>query len=84
VGLNLTNYESDNHWTAQAACRGFDVEMFFTDARTGAAVVKVCDTCPVRGDCLEAAMVEEGHWGVRHGIRGGLTGNQRARLSRTA
>ena len=80
---NLTDHHPNQHWTAQAACRGIDVELFFADALTGAAVIKVCDTCPVRQDCLQAAMTEEGHWGVRHGIRGGLTGNQRARLART-
>jgi len=36
--------------------------------------VAVCQTCPVRADCLEAGMAE------RHGIWGGTTERERVRL----
>lgn len=40
---------------------------------------RVCITCPVRQQCLDAAMTEEAYLGglERHGIRGGLTAKDR-------
>jgi hypothetical protein len=42
----------------------------------------VCRSCPVRSECLDAALVEEAELGPleAHGVRGGLTAPQRAGL----
>jgi WhiB family redox-sensing transcriptional regulator len=59
-------------WQAQAACRGFDVNLFFPDgeARETRAQVAdakaVCAGCRVRRPCLEFALAypeEKGIWG---------------------
>lgn len=84
--------EAPDTWIAQSACAGDDPRLFFPEDvearyRTEAADAAraICATCPVRTDCLEDAMRTEvphhGH-GVltaahRHGIRGGLDGEQR-------
>ncbi|MDN3358244.1 WhiB family transcriptional regulator [Actinomadura sp. DC4] len=70
-------------WRALAACRPFDSAIFFPD-RTAyrnnavAGAKAVCRRCPVREECLEAAM--EG--GEKVGIWGGLTPVERANLRR--
>lgn len=57
-------------WTALAACRGTNPEIFFptridtTDAATAAAF---CDHCPVAPQCLHAAHTEPRTYGVRAG-----------------
>jgi WhiB family redox-sensing transcriptional regulator len=46
-------------WRALAACRGVDPERFFPDAMDGAGIAAakaVCAGCPVRAECLSAAM----------------------------
>jgi WhiB family redox-sensing transcriptional regulator len=70
-------------WRARAACRPLDSAMFFPD-RTAyrnndvAGAKAVCRRCPVREECLEAAM--EGREKI--GIWGGLTPVERANLHR--
>lgn len=67
-----------------AACLG-DGEMWFSfDPRDIACAIDVCNGCPVRDACLEAALRAEGQspGGQRYGIAGGLTPSQRARLRR--
>lgn len=80
-------------WRERAACAGMPSELFFDDiwpedeegnplplvqvaldrART------VCQSCPVRTDCYLEAMTEEDGAAAarRHGLRGGLTPEQR-------
>jgi len=66
-------------WAAQAACRGLDVELFFsTSPMTTEAAKAVCRDCPVQAECLEEAMAIED---CRHGIFGGLTPDERDRLA---
>lgn len=57
--------------------------MFFpAGPRQGDLAREMCQACPLRRPCLEAAIVEEA--GLlpydRYGIRGGLTAPQRAEL----
>jgi WhiB family redox-sensing transcriptional regulator len=69
-------------WVASAACPSTDPEVFFpekggstTEAR------KVCSGCPVRLQCLDAAMRDEqgkSH-DSRHGVRGGLSPRARVK-----
>jgi hypothetical protein len=46
------------------------------------AAITVCRACPVTAECLEYALAREDAAGTRYGIWGGLTADQRARLSR--
>ena len=67
------------NWRQRAACTGLDTEIFFpvSDADAGPAKA-VCETCPVRDQCLEwslATRQEDGVWG-------GLTDNERLRRRR--
>ena len=68
-------------WQARARCQGMDVNLFFPDrlelGEAFDAVVAeakaVCGACPVRADCLEAALDR----GERDGIWGGATERER-------
>jgi WhiB family redox-sensing transcriptional regulator len=74
----------DQSWQSDAECQvtgqqGMDPELFFPGPdemdkiRTAKAL---CSRCPVRRTCLEAAL----ETGDTHGIRGGLTEEERAPL----
>jgi len=68
-------------WTTQAACLRRDTEDWYPDDRhtireeleAGAAAQAICETCPVRVDCLRMAFDR----GEQHGIWGGATPLQR-------
>jgi len=76
----------DSHpdWRADAACRNADPELFFPDGdvRFARAQVKtaklICRGCPVSATCLSWALAS----GQEAGIWGGLTEEERRRLSR--
>lgn len=65
----------DGDWWRDAACCGEDPELFFppedADERIEAAK-RVCDTCPIRQQCLDWAVSNR-----EHGIWGGLTDRER-------
>jgi WhiB family redox-sensing transcriptional regulator len=70
-------------WRTDAACQPFDSELFFPDRSAYrnneiARAKAVCRGCPVREECLKAAM--DGREKV--GIWGGLTPEERAKLQR--
>jgi WhiB family redox-sensing transcriptional regulator len=72
-----------NDWRMNAACQPFDSELFFPDRSAYrnnevARAKAVCRGCPVREECLKAAM--DGREKV--GIWGGLTPEERAKLQR--
>ncbi|MEU2134949.1 WhiB family transcriptional regulator [Streptomyces sp. NPDC018352] len=74
-------------WAERGACRGHG-DIFLPpsterDATPGPAR-QICAACPIRSECLAAAMKEEGradHHG-RAGVRGGLTPTERASIAR--
>ncbi|MBA5224542.1 WhiB family transcriptional regulator [Streptomyces griseoaurantiacus] len=74
----------DQAWQSKAACRSterhpVDLETFFPgpdDTQTIATAKAYCGACPVRAVCLDAAL----ETGDAHGIRGGLTEEERAPL----
>lgn len=79
----------DDAWMEQAACIDTDPAIFFPEARTAGADAArarartICRGCPVRVECLDAAMLEEaGQQGWRSGIRGGLTPSERDKRAR--
>ena len=75
-------------WRDRASCVGLDGEGFFptgtwqgpNESRQAYAVaLRVCIRCPVREQCLDAALAEEGPSSRhnRYGMRGGMTPGQR-------
>lgn len=68
-------------WTADAACRGLDTELFYPvadTARLAAPAKAICADCPVRADCLAWAL----EIGDDHAVLGGLTPRERRALRR--
>ena len=70
-------------WRERAACLGKSLETFYPNRQHGnlasLEALSICERCPVRKPCLAEAMTDElGHGlACRHGIRGGLTAQQR-------
>jgi WhiB family redox-sensing transcriptional regulator len=77
--------ENGAEWRRHAACQGCDVGLFFPVGTTGPAVDQiaaakvVCGHCPVRGDCLDFALVTN----QESGVWGGATEEERRRLRRS-
>lgn len=80
-------------WRDHALCglpnlpSGVSPDLWFADQsqRTDREMAKeICTRCPVRAECQEDALVEEGgkHPTARPGIRAGLTGYERHALYR--
>ncbi|MFD8805618.1 WhiB family transcriptional regulator [Streptomyces sp. NPDC059597] len=66
-------------WARDAACRGMDLDDFFTDSERGISQAKqICARCPVRTQCLEEVLRAEST--CRYGIYGGLTPKERGSL----
>lgn len=68
-------------WYHRGACKDMDLRLFFPElGETGEKARRICAGCPVRRACLDEAMQQEKGLGVtlRHGVRGGLTGPERA------
>ena len=66
-------------WRHAALCAQTDPEAFFPRVGTSPrAAQQVCMACPVRTDCLTAALENN----ERYGIWGGTTETQRRRLRR--
>ena len=62
-------------WRERAVCRGMEKDLFFNSRATN-YVRTVCWRCPVRLDCLEAALEEE-RFGPAFGVRGGMDPDER-------
>lgn len=85
----MTRIDFDN-WRDYAACLDEDPELFWPVGTTGPALAQaeeaktVCKRCPAQRFCLQAALNTEGGSGreARHGIWGGLTGDERHALYR--
>jgi WhiB family transcriptional regulator, redox-sensing transcriptional regulator len=64
-------------WRELAACRSFDLEVFFPERGESAEPARqVCAACPVRQPCLDYAISNR----IMHGIWGGLTERERRAL----
>jgi Transcription factor WhiB len=70
-------------WRERAACRGRDPTWWFGSPFEQAVALRVCASCPVRIECLYAALVEEDglRAAERFGVRGGMVPDQRARMT---
>lgn len=68
-------------WAEQAACRGQDPNLFFSEADLKVQQAKrICARCPVRTECLDEGLRAEDS--SRYGIYGGLTPAERTELER--
>ena len=67
-------------WRSDALCAQTDPEIFFpdTDGNPKGDAKRVCAQCPVKNPCLREAIDRR----EQHGIWGGLTTRERARLIR--
>lgn len=86
--MAFSDRSSGDLWQAHAACRGPEAFLFFAPTHFEKKEEKIsretrakmiCDSCPVRSDCLDYALA------IRepHGIWGGLTEQERrVRLAR--
>lgn len=72
------------HWWEDASCRTESAELFFPPMRAPRhekraaerKAKRLCFSCPVRAECLEAAIEGE----ERHGVWGGMTSRERRRM----
>jgi len=64
--------EPDPGWIDRARCSEVDPEIWHAEGYTQAR--RICWTCPVRLDCLSAALLRD----ERHGVWGGASPAQRA------
>ena len=71
----------DAGWEEYAACRGEDPTLFFPlQGENTSAAKRICRRCPVRVDCLEAAL----SLGVKdqYGVWGGMSERERLTVLR--
>ncbi len=74
----------ESEWMPLAACRGAELDLFFPVGSSGpalnqlAAAKAICGGCLVRADCLSWAMAT----GQQYGVWGGLSEEERHRVSR--
>ena len=67
------------NWRERAACRGTDVELFYSDAESDIrSALALCAGCEVRATCFEYAMAGREAFGVW----GGTVEGQRRRVFR--
>jgi WhiB family transcriptional regulator, redox-sensing transcriptional regulator len=69
----------NERWQDRAACRGAEVELFFsTEEAKVAAALAYCERCTVQTACLAVAMSAR----ELHGVWGGTTEAERRRVFR--
>lgn len=76
--------DRDLSWKLDGLCLNYDLDTFFPEGRSDSELQRrriadlrgICEKCPVRLRCIEEALTV----GSRHGIWGGTTGRQRARI----
>ena len=67
----------DNEWMAGGNCQNHPPATFFPSDGVGVEVARrICDTCPVKDECLEYALRNR----IDHGVWGGTSERQRRRI----
>lgn len=70
---------TENRWYESAACNSTDPDAFFSDLLSIRAKAKeICSRCSVVEECLQDALDNKDH----HGIRGGMSPQERRALAR--
>jgi hypothetical protein len=72
----------DDQWRRHAACTGLGGERWFPDDGPGTEGRRICAGCPVREDCLQAALGDTEQFGTWGGASERVRRMMRARLSR--
>ena len=62
----------DHAWVLDAVCASTDPAIWH-DPEMQLDCIRICDGCPVRRECLDAALAEETDDGMCWGVRGGQT-----------
>ena len=71
--------ETQDNWSARAACKGLDPTIFYPPTDEEADDAKaVCAACPVQAECLEHALELR----EKNGVWGGATERERLRIIR--
>ena len=79
--LEAPGDDEEAGWQERALCAQTDPEAFFPEkGGSTREAKKVCLTCEVRDDCLEAALLKD----ERFGIWGGLSERERRKLKKRA
>lgn len=87
LASKLASLDTEARWQDRAACKGMDPVIFFGPEHAETVKEKreredaakaVCNTCPVKHDCLEYALEAR----EAYGIWGGLTELERKTLLR--
>lgn len=80
-GVRQTAPEDPLAWQEDALCAQTDPEAFFPEKGGSTRdAKKICESCPVRAQCLEYALMND----ERFGIWGGLSERERRKLRRRA
>ena len=67
----------DNAWMAHGNCNNHPPAVFFPSDGVGVEIAKkICETCPVKDECLEYALANR----VDHGVWGAASDRQRLRI----
>lgn len=73
----IASIDVTGDWEDRALCRSVNADIFFAPGATQEYRAKVvCDSCPVRWECLAYALRNR----VEHGVWGGLTDRERRRV----
>jgi WhiB family transcriptional regulator, redox-sensing transcriptional regulator len=69
----------DNDWMAEGNCRDVAPSVFFPSDGVGVELARqICQSCPVKGPCLEYALYHR----IDHGVWGGASERERRRIAR--
>ena len=64
-------------WMRDGNCRAYPPAVFFPSDGAGVEIARrICESCPVRGQCLEYALEQR----VEHGVWGGCSERERRRI----
>ena len=78
--MALQNAIPLTNWKEAAACKGEPADVFYPETEAAAMPAKaICARCPVSDLCLSVALRNN----ERHGVWGGKTERERARLRRS-
>lgn len=79
---DLIRHTAEQPWLDRAACRDLpleELEQFFVEAGRSISreTIRLCETCPVRRECLDHAYVNQ----IPSGYFGGMSPSRRRSLS---
>ena len=81
VAVSIRSFDvNDTSWMSEGNCAHRDPSIFFPSDGVGVEVARrICEGCPVMGECLEYAIAER----IDHGVWGGCSERERRRIIRS-